>query len=88
MTMRGTKRPQAAQHDDTFEQGVTALKILSRLHGRSVVPDEVRQHCKGDVFDVTQMLNCGRGALGMKLQLHNSGWVGLPRLSLPAIAVL
>jgi subfamily B ATP-binding cassette protein HlyB/CyaB len=53
MTMRSTKRPQAAQQDDTFEQGVTAPTILSRLHGRSVVPDEVRQHCKGDVVDAT-----------------------------------
>ncbi|WP_024516053.1 type I secretion system permease/ATPase [Bradyrhizobium sp. Tv2a-2] len=81
------KRPQAAQSDNTFEQGVTALTILSRLHGRSVGPDEVRQHCKGNVFDVTQMLSCGR-ALGIKLRAHNSDWAGLARLSLPAIAVL
>ena len=81
------KRPQAAPHDDTFEQGVTALTILSRLHGRSVAPDEVRRHCKGTVFDVPQMLNCGR-ALGLKLRAHKIDWTGLPRLSLPAIAVL
>jgi subfamily B ATP-binding cassette protein HlyB/CyaB len=85
-TTRKTKRPQATHQDDTFEQGVTALTILSRLHGRSVVPNEVRQHCKGDVFDVTQMLNCGR-ALGMKLRAQNCDWQGLSRLSLPAIAV-
>src|SRR6185312_12423981 len=82
-----TKRPQATQHDNTFEQGVTALTILSRLHGHGVTPDEVRQHCKGDSFDVTQMLNCGR-ALGMKLRAHKSDWAGLSHLSLPAIAVL
>ena len=63
------------------------LTILSRLHGRGLAPEEARQHCKGDVFDVTQMLNCGR-ALGMKLQAHNSDWTRLSRLSLPAIAVL
>jgi ATP-binding cassette, subfamily B, bacterial HlyB/CyaB len=86
-TTRRTKRPQAAYHEDKFEQGVTALTILSRLHGRSVTPDEVRQHCKGDAFDVTQMVNCGR-ALGMKLRAHKTDRTGLPRLSLPAIAVL
>ena len=87
MRTRTTRRPQATDHDHAFEQGVTALTILSRLHGRSVAPEEVRQHCKGDVFDVTQMLNCSR-ALGMKLQAYNSDWTGLSRLSLPAIAVL
>jgi ATP-binding cassette, subfamily B, bacterial HlyB/CyaB len=86
-TTTKAKRPQTAHQDDWFEQGITALTILSRLHGRSVAPDEVRQHCKGDVFDVNQMLNCGR-ALGMKLRAHNSDWAGLSRLSLPAIAVL
>lgn len=84
---RRTKQPQAAHHDDTFEQGVTALTVLSRLCGRSVAPDEVRQHCTGNVFDVTQMLSCGR-ALGMKLRADKSDWAGLPRLSLPAIAML
>ncbi len=73
MTTTRTQRPRAAHHDHAFEQGVTALTILSRLHGRGVTPEEVRQHCKGDVFDVTQMLNCGR-ALGMKLRAHNSDW--------------
>jgi subfamily B ATP-binding cassette protein HlyB/CyaB len=87
MTTTRTKRPQAAHHDHAFEQGITALTILSRLHGHGVAPDEVRQHCKEDVFDVTQMLNCGR-ALGMKLRAHNTDWTGLSRLSLPAIAVL
>src|ERR1700743_1798841 len=75
MIMGRTKRPQAA------------LTILSRLHGRSVSPDEVRQHCKGNVFDVAQMVNCGR-SLGMKLRAHKSDWTDLPRLSLPAIGVL
>lgn len=82
-----TKRPEAEHQDHAFEQGVTALTILSRLHGRSVAPEEVRQHCKGDVFGVTEMLNCGR-ALGMKLRARNSDWTGLSLLSLPAIAVL
>jgi subfamily B ATP-binding cassette protein HlyB/CyaB len=82
-----TKRPEAAHQDHAFEQGVTALTILSRLSGRSVAPEEVRQHCKGDVFDVTEMLNCGC-ALGMKLRAHNSDWTGLSLLCLPAIAVL
>jgi subfamily B ATP-binding cassette protein HlyB/CyaB len=82
-----TKRPEAAHQDHAFEQGVTALTILSRLHGRSVAPEEVRQHCKGDVFGVTEMLNCGR-ALGMKLRARDSDWAGLSLLSLPAIAAL
>jgi subfamily B ATP-binding cassette protein HlyB/CyaB len=85
-TTTKTKRPQATHQDNTFEQGVTALTILSRLHGRSVGPDEVRQHCKGNVFDVSQMLNCGR-ALGLKLRAHSCDWTGLSRLALPAIAV-
>ena len=38
MNTTRTKRPQAAQHDNTFEQGVTALTILSRLHGHGVTP--------------------------------------------------
>jgi subfamily B ATP-binding cassette protein HlyB/CyaB len=82
-----TERPEAAHQDHAFEQGVTALTILSRLNGRSIAPEEVRQHCKGDVFDVTEMLKCGR-ALGMKLRAHTSDWSSLPLLSLPAIAVL
>jgi subfamily B ATP-binding cassette protein HlyB/CyaB len=86
MTTR-TKPPEAVHQDQAFEQGLTALTILSRLHGRSVAPEEVRQHCKGDLFDVTEMLNCGR-ALGMKLRAHDSDWVGLSLLCLPAIAVL
>ena len=85
-TTTKTKRPQANHQDDAFEQGITALTILSRLHGRSVGPDEVRQHCKGSVFDVGQMLNCGH-ALGLKLQSHNCDWAGLSGLKLPAIAV-
>ncbi|MBU6463049.1 MAG: type I secretion system permease/ATPase [Bradyrhizobium sp.] len=85
-TTSKTKRPQAPHQDNPFEQGVTALTILSRLHGHSVGPDEVRQHCKGSVFDVSQMLSCGR-ALGLKLRAHNCDWAGLSRLALPAIAV-
>jgi subfamily B ATP-binding cassette protein HlyB/CyaB len=86
-TARASIVDEAAHHDHAFEQGVTALTILSRLHGRGVAPEEVRLHCKGGVFDVTQMLNCGR-ALGMKLRAHNCDWKGLSHLSLPAIAVL
>jgi subfamily B ATP-binding cassette protein HlyB/CyaB len=75
-TARASIVDEAAHHDHAFEQGVTALTILSRLHGRGVAPEQVRQHCKGD------------RALGMKLRAHNCDWKGLSHLSLPAIAVL
>jgi subfamily B ATP-binding cassette protein HlyB/CyaB len=35
MTTRNKKRPQAAYGDFAFEQGITALTVLSRLHGKS-----------------------------------------------------
>src|SRR5258708_4443765 len=36
MTTRNKKRPQAAYGDFAFEQGITALTVLSRLHGKAV----------------------------------------------------
>jgi subfamily B ATP-binding cassette protein HlyB/CyaB len=87
MTTTNTKRPRAAYRDDAFEQGVTALTVLSRLHGKAVAPDDVRRHCGAGVLDAAAMLNCGR-ALGLKLQELGSDWSGLSHLSLPAIALL
>ena len=46
MTIGKTKRPQAAYGDYVFEEGITALTILSRLHGKAVAPDDVRRRCK------------------------------------------
>ena len=76
-----TKRPQAAYDDYAFEQGVTALTVLSRLHGKAVAPEDVRRHCRKGVFDVAEMLNCGR-ALGMKFRAHNLRLVGAPATDL------
>ena len=36
MTNKNTKGPQAAYGDYAFEQGVAALTVLSRLHGKAV----------------------------------------------------
>jgi subfamily B ATP-binding cassette protein HlyB/CyaB len=87
MTTRNKKRPQAAYGDYAFEQGITALTVLSRLHGKAVAPDDIRRRCKKGVFDAAQMLNCGR-ALGLKLRELASDWSGLSHLSLPAVGVL
>jgi ATP-binding cassette, subfamily B, bacterial HlyB/CyaB len=86
-TTTNTRRPQAAHGHHAFDQGVMALTVLSRLHGTSVAPEQVRTHCKGNVFDVAVMLNCGR-ALGLRLRAIESNWAGLSRLPLPALAVL
>jgi ATP-binding cassette, subfamily B, bacterial HlyB/CyaB len=83
---KNTKRPQAA-YDHAFEQGVTALTVLSRLHGKGVAPDDVRRRCTADVFDVAEMLKCGR-ALGLKLRELVSDWAGLSQMPLPAVGVL
>ena len=84
---KNTKRPQAAYDDHAFEQGVTALTVLSRLHGKGVAPDDVRRRCTADVFDVAEMLKCGR-ALGLKLRELVSDWAGLSQMPLPAVGVL
>ena len=80
-------RSQAVHDDYAFDQGVLALTVLSRLHGLSVVPEEVRLRCRRDNFDVAEMLRCGR-ALGLKLRALTSDWSGLSRLALPAVAAL
>src|SRR3984885_1179314 len=87
MTTRDTKGPQAAYGDYAFEQGVAALTVLSRLHGKTVAPDDVRRRCKAGVLDAAEMLNCGR-ALGLRLRELASDWSGLSHLSLPAVGVL
>src|SRR5260370_14211939 len=87
MTTRNTKGPQAAYGDYAFEQGVAALTVLSRLHGKAVAPDDVRRRCRAGVLDAAEMLNCGR-ALGLKLRELASDWSGLSHLSLPAVGVL
>jgi ATP-binding cassette, subfamily B, bacterial HlyB/CyaB len=88
MTIRNNKtRPQAAHHDHAFEQGILALTILSRLHGCSVGPDQVRQHCRGDVIDAAEMARCAR-KLGLIVAEISIDWTGLQELQLPAIATL
>jgi subfamily B ATP-binding cassette protein HlyB/CyaB len=87
MTTGKKKRPRAADDDYAFEQGITALTVLSRLHGKAVAPDDVRRHCRKGVFDAAEMLNCGR-AVGLKLRELVSDWSGLGHLTLPAVGVL
>ena len=87
MTTENTKGPQAAYGDYAFEQGVAALTVLSRLHGKAVAPDDVRRRCKAGVLDAAEMLNCGR-ALGLRLRELASDWSGLAHLSMPAVGVL
>src|SRR5580704_4346471 len=87
MTNKNTKGPQAAYGDYAFEQGVAALTVLSRLHGKAIAPDDVRRRCKAGVLDAAEMLKCGR-ALGLRLRELASDWSGLPQLSLPAVGVL
>jgi ATP-binding cassette, subfamily B, bacterial HlyB/CyaB len=87
MTTGSTKRPQTSYGDYAYEQGITALTVLSRLHGKAVAPDDVRRRCRKGVFDVAEMLNCGR-ALGLRLRELVSDWSGLAQLSLPAVGVL
>jgi hypothetical protein len=36
MTIKKKRRPHAARDDGVFEQGVSALTVLSRLNGSSV----------------------------------------------------
>jgi len=87
MTTENTKGPKAAYGDYAFEQGVAALTVLSRLHGKAVAPEDVRRRCKAGVLDAAEMLKCGR-ALGLRLRELASDWSGLPQLSLPAVGVL
>jgi subfamily B ATP-binding cassette protein HlyB/CyaB len=87
MRIKGKRRPRAVHDDGAFEQGITALTILSRLHGRSVAPDEVRKLCKRDVLDVAEMVRCGR-KLGLKVREITTDWTALSRLRLPALAAL
>ncbi len=87
MTTENTKGPQAAYGDYAFEQGVAALTVLSRLHGKAVAADDVRRRCKAGVLDAAEMLNCGR-ALGLRLRELASDWSGLAQLSMPAVGVL
>ena len=84
---RKDKAAAGGDDDYAFEQGITALTVLSRLHGKAVAPDDVRRHCRKGVFDVAEMLNCGR-ALGLKLRELVSDWSGLAHLTLPAVGVL
>jgi subfamily B ATP-binding cassette protein HlyB/CyaB len=87
MTIKNKTRPHAAHDNHAFEQGITALTVLSRLHGRSVGPDEVRLHCRRDVLDVAEMVRCGR-KLGLKVRETSIDWTGLSGLRLPAVAAL
>ena len=87
MTIKRKTRPHAAHDDGVFEQGITALTILSRLHGRSVAPDEVRKLCKRDVLDVAEMVRCGR-KLGLRVRGITIDWSELSGLRLPALAAL
>src|ERR1700721_44334 len=87
MTTENPKGPQAAYGEYAFEQGVAALTVLSRLHGKAVAPDDVRRRCKAGVLDAAEMLNCGR-ALGLRLRELASDWSGLAHLSMPAVGVL
>ncbi len=88
MTVKSKKaRPHAVHHDPAFEQGVRALTVLSRLHGRSVGPEEVRQHCRGNVLNMAEMARCGR-KLGLKIRETNVDWSGLRDVRLPAVAAL
>ncbi len=87
MSNNSTKRRRAAHDDHIFEQGITALTVLSRLHGRNVAPSEIRQHWKRDVFDVGEMVRCGR-RLGLKIREVTIDWAALTNLRLPAVAAL
>ncbi|MGG6499496.1 UNVERIFIED_CONTAM: cysteine peptidase family C39 domain-containing protein, partial [Bacteroidetes bacterium 56_B9] len=68
-----------------FDHGVLALTVLSRLHGLSVAPEEVRERSGGGLANVADILRCGR-ALGLKLRALTSDWSGLARLTLPGVA--
>jgi subfamily B ATP-binding cassette protein HlyB/CyaB len=87
MTIKNKTRPQAAHDDSAFEQGINALTILLRLHGRSVAPDQVRKLCKRDILDVMEMVRCGR-KLGLKVREISIDWTELSRLRMPALAAL
>src|SRR6185437_16054351 len=87
MTIKRKTRSHAAHDEGVFEQGITALTILSRLHGRSVAPDEVCKLCKRDVLDVVEMVGCGR-KLGLRVRGITIDWSELSGLRLPALAVL
>ena len=87
MTIKKKTRPHAAHDDGVFEQGITALTILSRLHGHSVAPDEVRKLCKHNVLDVAEMVKCGC-KLGLRVRGITIDWTKLSGLRLPALAAL
>lgn len=80
-------RSQAGNADHAFDHGVLALTVLSRLHGLSIAPEEVRVRCGGGILDVGDLLRCGRD-LGLKVRALTSDWSGLSRLSLPGVAAL
>jgi subfamily B ATP-binding cassette protein HlyB/CyaB len=87
MTIESKRRPHGAQDDNASEQGITALTVLSRLHGRSVAPQDVRQLCKRGAFDLAEMVRCGR-KLGLKVKERTADWTSLSGLRLPAVAAL
>ncbi|MGH6682205.1 MAG: cysteine peptidase family C39 domain-containing protein, partial [Bradyrhizobium sp.] len=87
MTTTSTRWRKSVDDDSAFDQGVMALTVLSRLHGRSVAPEDIRSHCKGKALGVAEILKSGR-ALGLKLRALSTKWAELPRLHLPAVAVL
>jgi subfamily B ATP-binding cassette protein HlyB/CyaB len=87
MSIKRKTRHHAAHEDGALDQGITALTILSRLHGRSVAPDEVRKLCKRDVLDVAEMVRCGR-KLGLRVRGITIDWTALSGLRLPALAAL
>ncbi|MGH6715055.1 MAG: type I secretion system permease/ATPase [Bradyrhizobium sp.] len=86
MTTTSTRR-RTAHDDNAFDQGVMALTVLSRLHGQSIAPEDIRSHCKGKALGVNEILKSGR-ALGLKLRALSTRWTELPRLRLPVVAVL
>src|ERR1700730_11211977 len=71
MTTRNKKRPQAAYGDFAFEQGITALTVLSRLHGKAVSPDDIRRRCREDRSRTRRALR--RAAVAMDATCATAG---------------
>ncbi|MBR1254960.1 type I secretion system permease/ATPase [Bradyrhizobium sp. AUGA SZCCT0240] len=67
--------------------GFRALALFLRLHGVNATPDQLRDRCGSNAFDIGAMLHCAR-EFGVNLGSRTTHWKRLAAIQLPGIASL
>jgi subfamily B ATP-binding cassette protein HlyB/CyaB len=69
------------------DNGLIALVMMLRFHGLGIDPERIRHQFGHRTIGVAEMLRCAKD-LGLRARVVRSNWTRLPKIPMPALAIL